>query len=317
MNTPCSVRLALAAFTALSCAVCQAQLYETPETRRQQVELQRQAQEAKRREEEAKRLATPTLEEKEAQAREYIGKTFWYLPNPSAKNMVRFYDRIPPSSHSQEPAFLFAPLTITSFVVTGVVMPPPIVYLIGEDQYLLEIKFPDGKVGYVNVVGCCGIIENLYAGRLENDRVYVSTEPAQEIIVKESYLRAKAALEAEQAKEAAAREAQQAKEKEQQAIEQMTRDLQRARENAERQARIARQTAQKEQAKREAERQRRAAMPSPRIGMTMNQVVDQTNWGAPRDRNRTTTAKGTREQWVYSPRRYLYFENGVLVTIQD
>ena len=52
----------------------------------------------------------------------------------------------------------------------------------GRDEYLLEIKFPDGKVGYVNVVGCCGIIENLYNGRISDNSEYVSTEPAQEIL---------------------------------------------------------------------------------------------------------------------------------------
>jgi hypothetical protein len=30
----------------------------------------------------------------------------------------------------------------------------------------------------------------------------------------------------------------------------------------------------------------------------------------------TETASGTREQWVYDHRRYLYFENGRLVAIQ-
>ena len=42
--------------------------------------------------------------------------------------------------------------------------------------------------------------------------------------------------------------------------------------------------------------------------------------GKPRDINRTTTAYGVREQWVYGGvgnRRYYYFENGILTTIQD
>lgn len=42
--------------------------------------------------------------------------------------------------------------------------------------------------------------------------------------------------------------------------------------------------------------------------------------GKPRDINRTTTAYGVREQWVYGAvgnRKYYYFENGILTTIQD
>lgn len=52
------------------------------------------------------------------------------------------------------------------------------------------------------------------------------------------------------------------------------------------------------------------------IGMTKNQVIN-SNWGNPKDINKTTTAYGVREQWVYSGYRYLYFENGILTSIQD
>jgi len=57
--------------------------------------------------------------------------------------------------------------------------------------------------------------------------------------------------------------------------------------------------------------------PGVRIGMTADDVVNRTNWGAPQSRNRTITAGGTREQWVYGPGQYLYFENGRLTAIQD
>lgn len=50
------------------------------------------------------------------------------------------------------------------------------------------------------------------------------------------------------------------------------------------------------------------------IGMTKDQCIEAL--GHPTRINRTTTASRVSEQWVYS-RRYLYFENGVLVTIQD
>ncbi len=52
------------------------------------------------------------------------------------------------------------------------------------------------------------------------------------------------------------------------------------------------------------------------IGMTREQVKG-SSWGRPESVNTTTSAYGSREQWVYGGRNYLYFENGVLVTIQN
>ncbi|MBW9150377.1 hypothetical protein K2F40_15565 [Clostridium sp. CM028] len=54
----------------------------------------------------------------------------------------------------------------------------------------------------------------------------------------------------------------------------------------------------------------------PTIGMTENEVLN-SNWGSPKDKNKTTTANGTDEQWVYYNSKYLYFVNGRLETIQD
>lgn len=60
----------------------------------------------------------------------------------------------------------------------------------------------------------------------------------------------------------------------------------------------------------------RNSPPSPAIGMTAEQA-EQTWWKRPERINRTQTARGTREQWVYSQGRYLYFENGILTAITD
>lgn len=65
------------------------------------------------------------------------------------------------------------------------------------------------------------------------------------------------------------------------------------------------------------ESKRKAALPGVRIGMTKEQVLKETNWGRPQSINRTTTASGTREQWVYGYPNYLYFHNNVLVSIQN
>ncbi len=50
-----------------------------------------------------------------------------------------------------------------------------------------------------------------------------------------------------------------------------------------------------------------------RLGMTKEMC--KLSWGNPKSINETITASGKKEQWVYSD-NYLYFENGVLTTIQ-
>lgn len=59
-----------------------------------------------------------------------------------------------------------------------------------------------------------------------------------------------------------------------------------------------------------------AKKPAAKIGMTKNQVRNQTNWGEPNSINKTVTAYGTIEQWIYDDYQYLYFKNGKLTTIQ-
>ena len=53
----------------------------------------------------------------------------------------------------------------------------------------------------------------------------------------------------------------------------------------------------------------------PSIGMTKNDVIE--IWGHPTDINRTETAYGISEQWVYYGHRYVYLENGFVTAIQD
>lgn len=54
----------------------------------------------------------------------------------------------------------------------------------------------------------------------------------------------------------------------------------------------------------------------PSIGMTKNEVLNST-WGEPEDINRTTTRYGTSEQWCYNGNKYIYFEDGIVTSIQD
>lgn len=54
----------------------------------------------------------------------------------------------------------------------------------------------------------------------------------------------------------------------------------------------------------------------PTIGMTKVQAENST-WGKPIRINKTTTSYGVHEQWVYYGNRYLYFDNGLLTSIQE
>lgn len=51
------------------------------------------------------------------------------------------------------------------------------------------------------------------------------------------------------------------------------------------------------------------------IGMTAEQC--RASWGRPRDINRSTGTWGVHEQWCYGGRNYLYFEDGILTSIQN
>jgi len=55
----------------------------------------------------------------------------------------------------------------------------------------------------------------------------------------------------------------------------------------------------------------------PQIGMTEEEVINDTRWGKPDDINRTTTKYGVEEQWVYNTYGYVYFEDGKVTAIQD
>ena len=52
------------------------------------------------------------------------------------------------------------------------------------------------------------------------------------------------------------------------------------------------------------------------LGMTTQQVLDSA-WGKPEDINKTVTMNGTHEQWCYSGNNYLYFDNGILTSLQQ
>jgi seryl-tRNA synthetase len=60
-----------------------------------------------------------------------------------------------------------------------------------------------------------------------------------------------------------------------------------------------------------------AKRPGVSLGMSQDEVIKLTQWGKPDRVNRTTNARGVSEQWVYNGGGYLYFDNGVLRSIQN
>ena len=55
--------------------------------------------------------------------------------------------------------------------------------------------------------------------------------------------------------------------------------------------------------------------PDPSIGMTSDEVLN-SRWGNPNDKNVTTTADGSSEQWVYDSYGYVYLDNDIVTAIQ-
>ncbi len=78
--------------------------------------------------------------------------------------------------------------------------------------------------------------------------------------------------------------------------------------------------------KREAARQKRTeaieeAIAQKKVAIGMNADEVAASWGRPHKVNRTITAAGTREQWIYDrggyKTQYVYLDNGVVRTIQS
>ena len=87
-----------------------------------------------------------------------------------------------------------------------------------------------------------------------------------------------------------------------------------AKEEAERKAREKKEA--EERAKREAEEKARKKREGVHIGMTKQEVLD-SSWGEPYDINKSIGSWGVHEQWCYEGYNYLYFENGILTSIQN
>lgn len=63
------------------------------------------------------------------------------------------------------------------------------------------------------------------------------------------------------------------------------------------------------------EEKKRKAEQEPKVGMSKDDVLAG-KWGEPSKKNITDTKYGTHEQWIYSGNRYIYFDDGVVTSIQ-
>jgi len=71
-----------------------------------------------------------------------------------------------------------------------------------------------------------------------------------------------------------------------------------------------------EKQKAEQEEQKKQLTDSnPQIGMTQQEVLA-SKWGKPKEINTTETKYGKSEQWVYGNNRYVYFDDGIVTSIQ-
>lgn len=64
----------------------------------------------------------------------------------------------------------------------------------------------------------------------------------------------------------------------------------------------------------EVEKERKKTI-QPEIGMTKEDVLEGA-WGSPDRKNITENASGVHEQWVYKHGKYIYFDNGIVTSIQ-
>ena len=60
----------------------------------------------------------------------------------------------------------------------------------------------------------------------------------------------------------------------------------------------------------------RAIESAPTIGMGEYDAAN-TMWSQPAERNRTVTARGSREQWVFGSGRFVYLENGRVIAVSS
>lgn len=65
---------------------------------------------------------------------------------------------------------------------------------------------------------------------------------------------------------------------------------------------------------------RKQRLPKPRVGMTQEQVRNETSWGNPLTTNTLSTGSGRTEIWywgVYSTTSWVMFQNGIVTAVYE
>lgn len=237
-----------------------------------------------------------------------LGRTFWYKPSKT-RAPVRFYQRIEPSPalyKGFELAGEIRPDVTVSFKVLARIQLSP-AFLSGRPHYALRVEFEEGSQAFVDE-GAFGIYQR---GQDPGpNRTAVSGDPAD---VMNEYNRL--LFEDDPVWLARQVEAQRAGLARERAEADAAYQARLAAYQAER-AREAAQAEAEAEARRIAELREYKRKGGFKLGMSQKRVLA-SNWGEPRDVRRTTGRFGVHEQWVYGGGRYLYFENGVLTTIQE
>lgn len=225
-----------------------------------------------------------------------VGKTFWYRPGrgytrhpiyldakADRHNVVRYDQEIFPKTLAK---FEILDLFVLGKVKTEVM-----------DEYTYRLKLEDGTLAFMPA-HALGIFTGV-PRRAVSDR----TEQVNELKM------------ARQSQDSLSLETHVFTEDPRLIVERDDRLQREQREAEERQRLAAQDKREKEERARVAAAKTQAKKGGVRIGMTQRQVLA-SSWGKPDDINRTITAAGTTEQWVYGG-AYLYFENGILATIQN
>jgi hypothetical protein len=139
----------------------------------------------------------------EAEANKLIGKTFWYVPNPKAIIRILFFPAPPinpdPRLNDEIWKDQFKPTSETTFEITSVKIFQQFPSFTSSDKYYFEVKFPDGKIGYIQsgagkIIDSFGLEAHIYKQKAFADILeeeYVYTEPPEVVASRERKEKAK------------------------------------------------------------------------------------------------------------------------------
>ncbi|HAV36107.1 MAG TPA: hypothetical protein DCX52_07070 [Massilia sp.] len=248
-----------------------------------------------------------------------IGRTFWYKPSES-KMQAKFYQRLerhPVYASHFELAGEMRPNTTASFkVLDRIALRPAFASM--EAKYAYRIVFEEGSRAFMDEEAFGSYRPGKPVGA-EREALTRSPAATADFLNTRLFIEDPEALATQYAVE----QERKAREAEEKRLAQQAQEAQwaAAKEDRDRKlaANLATALAQAEAAEKAVHQERLREIKRKggvRLGMTPKQVRASA-WGTPQRVNRTTNKSGVFEQWVYGNGGYLYFENGVLASIQN